>query len=673
MEVTSPVLPHPLVELIIAVAALTAPRSTTIVHLARILPPTQVPLAYATILRIANRYKAPSGLLDDSHELIDPTCMQSIDHPPNDIYLGIDRPMSPHKAALFRPILLRMFPHLSRIVLAESECAFLDNIVRCCAYMGDLDLLQRLLDMGADLIECERVLDAASEVGHVNVLQWFLDSHLVAAGTSFSNAATALASLNGHVHVLDWWRTNETKVGVISDGDDLFSNVDVISSACAKSQLAVLDWLHSYFESTGENNVDFTPLTYGWVDAAENNQVGVLEWLKANKIPFPQSGSGYGMYCWIDYACNGKNASGCIEVLDWWYENTNRKQYSFKAIEWASALGRLNVLQWWAAKEDLVFKYSPSALRMASIHGHVHVLLWFATKVPSYHLLFQSPSTVTLPPQALPQVIPRDIPTLVAFGRTDYLASLGSVSPNEELVIQVFEAATSHGQVGLLQLNLAAWQLLNPRDDGPNKCDLSSAAASNSVATLLWCEMYLPGWYSGVAHQEDWIEYATKAIESQADLGLSWMLDTGKLDSEASDLYYCLNSACFLADLNMLNMILAKMIKNNPQELAQLDTNDSLLTILAFMGHVAGLEWWSSNELPVCKSTLPIDYASRRGKLAVLVWWHACSDWPFLWSEAAIRWAVEYKHTKVIKWWLGSGLVKDQVLLRLLQDGTRQD
>ncbi|ORZ38505.1 hypothetical protein BCR44DRAFT_1428401 [Catenaria anguillulae PL171] len=658
-------LPLPLVELVLALAPKLMPRATTYLHLARALPPSHVPLAYASILRIANSRFAREITYRDSTFDIDPSTNQVIHVPANDCYLRVDCLMSQGKSQLLRPLLVRMLPYLRRFDVAEVESVPLTNFVRHLSYTGDLELLARLSSLGVDLRRCFGVLNAASEAGQVAVLQWFLDSKLIKHDCSYTDNAAQLAARHGHVAVLQWWRDHATELGMDNFGDFLTGCTS--DQALWHGQIGVLEWLHAYYETIGANREFWTPLSTGWAEAAEFGQIGALEWLQAKRIPFPD----LNWATWADYA----SKQGHVQVLEWWYDNTDRTRYSLNAVDWAASLGYLAVLEWWGSKSDLIFKYSPEALSSARRNGHVHVLEWFEKSVPSYPVLlcFSTPADKL-------NLIPRDMATLVAFGRTDLLQRFGfdcnylnlgryeDGNPRQLLytyketeVILVFEQACRFGHLNLLHQLKRAFETLVDFT-----CDYQYAAMSNHLPTLEWCLSTFPLWNAWLSEEEGWRNIALECIEVGADVVLDWIITQGKLDGPKRPLRMlkCFHVACRSANTTILTLLLSKA---NDQDLRHLETDDSCLVILASLGHVSILEWWSRNGLPVASSTRPIDAASRRGKLSVLVWWLTCSDWRFLWSEAAIRSAIEAGNVKVVIWWLKSGLVRDSELLNLLR------
>ncbi|KAF9508269.1 hypothetical protein BS47DRAFT_1384802 [Hydnum rufescens UP504] len=81
----------------------------------------------------------------------------------------------------------------------------------------------------------------------------------------------------------------------------------------------------------------------------------------------------YGDDC-LDEACR----HGQIEVLEWWRSNTANGlplQYTEAALENASARGHLHVLSWWK-QSGLPLKVG-RVMDLASKSGHVHVLEWW--------------------------------------------------------------------------------------------------------------------------------------------------------------------------------------------------------------------------------------------------------------------------------------------------------
>ncbi|ORZ32930.1 hypothetical protein BCR44DRAFT_90228 [Catenaria anguillulae PL171] len=83
--------------------------------------------------------------------------------------------------------------HTSRAVLAAAS-------------HGHLTTLQYWLPLHPVTSPIATLVDTASALGHVHVLEWMREAGRLDEYTHWSDVAVDGASRNGHVHVLDWWR-----------------------------------------------------------------------------------------------------------------------------------------------------------------------------------------------------------------------------------------------------------------------------------------------------------------------------------------------------------------------------------------------------------------------------------------------------------------------------------
>ncbi|ORZ39738.1 hypothetical protein BCR44DRAFT_172917, partial [Catenaria anguillulae PL171] len=151
-----------------------------------------------------------------------------------------------------------------------------------------------------------QITERASALGHVGVLEWWLQRHRRVLSTCafppYNGQVLVEASRAGHVDVLEWWRKSGLPLPPF--------NEDVLVAASAAGHVVVLEW---------------------W-------RTGGLAFQPYNNKP-------------IDSA----SANGQVAALDWWYERSRKGQdqhrvqfkVSTKAIDVACAQGHTAVLQWW--------------------------------------------------------------------------------------------------------------------------------------------------------------------------------------------------------------------------------------------------------------------------------------------------------------------------------------
>ncbi|KHJ35880.1 putative phosphopantothenoylcysteine decarboxylase protein [Erysiphe necator] len=70
---------------------------------------------------------------------------------------------------------------------------------------------------------------------------------------------------------------------------------------------------------------------------------------------------------------------GKIKILDWWLNSASfpSKDYSCEAMDGASKMGFIHVLEWWR-RSNLPLKYTEVALEQASAKGYISVLDWWS-------------------------------------------------------------------------------------------------------------------------------------------------------------------------------------------------------------------------------------------------------------------------------------------------------
>ncbi|KAJ3040376.1 hypothetical protein HK097_002578, partial [Rhizophlyctis rosea] len=183
-------------------------------------------------------------------------------------------------------------------------------------HLGVTFRLLKLRDSAIPLLSSSTISDAARR-GQTDLLQWWFDhsKHTLNIFTRCVNVATT----NGHVHVLQWLKDMGLSMNAI--------NTSAITTASEKGYIEVLEWwltsgVKCEFEFTRLQNVD---------------GVKVLEWWKGSGVDLSV---GYGSKDAMDHA----SARGSVHVLQWYKEN-ELMFYTFRAMDWASMYGRVDVLQ----------------------------------------------------------------------------------------------------------------------------------------------------------------------------------------------------------------------------------------------------------------------------------------------------------------------------------------
>jgi len=203
-------------------------------------------------------------------------------------------------------------------------------------------------------------MDDASGKGHVDVLQWWLDSELK---LKFTNDALINAAEKGRIDVLNWWKKYfpEFVKKFMKEYNSSPDDYDILKKISQKGFLDVLNWLKVekfQLKSAG----DFMTVT-----AAEYNQIKLLDWLKENLL-LPNK---------FTYAINMAIRSGHVEVLEW-FKKLGPIKYSSGLIDIACENGHVHVLEWLKnnSNKNPFYLCSSEAMDIASKNGHIEVLEW---------------------------------------------------------------------------------------------------------------------------------------------------------------------------------------------------------------------------------------------------------------------------------------------------------
>jgi hypothetical protein len=154
--------------------------------------------------------------------------------------------------------------------------------------------------------------------GSISVLNWYKANYVHIRG--YDSASMDNASLNGHVHILQWW---------FDSGLTLKYSEAALEHASARGHVAVLDW---------------------W----KNSKLP----LKIGRVMELASGAGH------------------IAVLSWWVQSRLDFKYDRVSMYNASCSGRLDSLEWWA-HSGLHMIYDPDVLVGATRHNKPEALEWW--------------------------------------------------------------------------------------------------------------------------------------------------------------------------------------------------------------------------------------------------------------------------------------------------------
>ncbi|KAI9357574.1 hypothetical protein DFJ73DRAFT_774650 [Zopfochytrium polystomum] len=241
------------------------------------------------------------------------------------------------------------------------DCKLLDNFDALCSSYVD-----------------RRPMDIASENGHIAVLQWWKD-HCGDNISPFGNPHSAMvrAASAGHVEVLQWWKASGLELRDRQYHHSLprsqrrfqFNyklvfypiNLDNPSARGYCLGLAVGERKRAYLTRipTSPSTTPAKPATWS-----------CSGWWKTSGLDFKHTTDA------IDEA----TAIGLLTVLDWWLRDRGslKLKYSAAALDDATKAGRVDVLQWWA-DSGLELKFNRFVLDDASASGHVAALRWWTT------------------------------------------------------------------------------------------------------------------------------------------------------------------------------------------------------------------------------------------------------------------------------------------------------
>ncbi|KNE69324.1 hypothetical protein AMAG_13697 [Allomyces macrogynus ATCC 38327] len=144
-----------------------------------------------------------------------------------------------------------------------------------------------------------------------------------------------LATLHGHVCILDWWQDNAP------DDMPLYLSWNLIYAAtkCTTGEPDVLDWWLASRWLVPEYLSDYT-FGDALQVAARVGHVRILDYAANQsylRVPVEH----------LD-GLDGPSRAGQVAVLEWWVKSGWTVMYSVEAIVGAAEEGRLDVLEWWA-------------------------------------------------------------------------------------------------------------------------------------------------------------------------------------------------------------------------------------------------------------------------------------------------------------------------------------
>jgi hypothetical protein len=145
----------------------------------------------------------------------------------------------------------------------------------------------------------------ASYNGHINVLNWFKETF--PNQNLYTRDAIEMASCNGQITVLNWFKKHYN--------DKIIDILDSIILACDKGHLNTLIWFHLNMSENYIKNIDFS--------------------------------------CAISHASH----NGHIEILDWIYHNISKNfECLYDDMDMAFENKQVNVLYWFKSKFPIEYE-----------------------------------------------------------------------------------------------------------------------------------------------------------------------------------------------------------------------------------------------------------------------------------------------------------------------------
>ncbi|KAK6214396.1 hypothetical protein LQW54_004445 [Pestalotiopsis sp. IQ-011] len=186
---------------------------------------------------------------------------------------------------------------------------------------------------------------------------------------------------------------------------------------------------------------------------------------------------------------------GRTDILDWWNTSPSflKKEYDAEALDNASRMGFVNVLDWWL-RSGLPLKYTEQAFETASARGHLLILEWWRDAASQN-------SSITLKPG-------RSLLAAAQQGQTAVLRWWESSGIPVAHGDGVPKIASAHGHTGVLD----AWREIKG-DKLSFDCQvLVAPTRQGHVNVLEWWKQYARGEEAGEGRTHR-VEYKTCDIE----------------------------------------------------------------------------------------------------------------------------------------------------------------
>jgi hypothetical protein len=198
------------------------------------------------------------------------------------------------------------------------------------------------------IINIPYFISGVCAVGYVDTLEYLYNT--MDNRFDYNENAIFMASVNGHINVLTWWKNSGLELKYSEQTLDITSSLGMINS--------LIWWKNSGLELKYSDNA----LNL----ASENGHIHVLEWWLKSNLPLKYD----------ENALDLASKYGHIHVLEWWLKSNLPLKYDENALDFASKRGHVDVLEWWH-KSNLPLKYSSNSIDYASRCGNLKVLEWW--------------------------------------------------------------------------------------------------------------------------------------------------------------------------------------------------------------------------------------------------------------------------------------------------------
>jgi hypothetical protein len=207
-------------------------------------------------------------------------------------------------------------------------------------------------------------VEVAIRFGYVYVL----DHLRVHARTALLDVANGplipnVASMHDRVHVLRWWARH---VGDVFPPPHARHRASAVDEAASAGHIDVLHW---WWAQRSRPGWSFEYTESALEGASRRGRLIVLDWFRARHVSDR-------LVLRAGRAVDAASAAGRLDALGWWARSSLELSYDRGPLRHASVHGRTDVLRWWA-ESGLQLVYDAEVLVGATRHDQPDVLEWW--------------------------------------------------------------------------------------------------------------------------------------------------------------------------------------------------------------------------------------------------------------------------------------------------------